>query len=139
MITICPEFCCLTRGVHSNHCRGDKRFLGGFIPAATIMGLPDGAGVGPRPQRRLAGRYKAQRDAHPVDGPKCRRAAGAIEAGAVVAGYAFVAARLHYRNVGYKQMMRLADDSAILTAAVIFLLAVASVLVFPISSSPSPR
>src|SRR5919206_499367 len=37
----------------------------------------------------------------------------ATEAGAVVAGYAFVAARVYYRNVSLKQMARLAYDSAI--------------------------
>jgi len=51
----------------------------------------------------------------------------ATEAGAVVAGYAFFAAILYYRNVTFAEMGRLAYDSAILTASVIFLLAVASV------------
>jgi C4-dicarboxylate transporter DctM subunit len=51
----------------------------------------------------------------------------ATEAGAVVAGYAFFAAVFYYRNVRLAEMARLAYDSAILTAAVIFLLAVASV------------
>ena len=51
----------------------------------------------------------------------------ATEAGAVVAGYAFLAAKLYYRNVSWREMGKIAYDSAILTAAVIFLLAVASV------------
>ena len=51
----------------------------------------------------------------------------ATEAGAVVAGYAFLAAKLYYRNVSWREMARIAYDSAILTAAVVFLLAVASV------------
>src|SRR5689334_12003255 len=51
----------------------------------------------------------------------------ATEAGAVVAGYSFFAAIFYYRNVSLREMGRLAYDSAILTAAVIFLLAVASV------------
>jgi len=51
----------------------------------------------------------------------------ATEAGAVVAGYAFFAAIFYYRNVSLAEMGRLAYDSAILTASVIFLLAVASV------------
>lgn len=51
----------------------------------------------------------------------------ATEAGAVVAGYAFFAAVFYYRNVSLAEMARLAYDSAILTASVIFLLAVASV------------
>src|SRR5690349_14688852 len=48
----------------------------------------------------------------------------ATEAGAVVAGYAFVVARFYYKNVSYRQIGKLAYDSAILTAAVLFLLAV---------------
>jgi C4-dicarboxylate transporter DctM subunit len=51
----------------------------------------------------------------------------ATEAGAVVAGYAFFAAVFYYRNVSLAEMGKLAYDSAILTASVIFLLAVASV------------
>jgi C4-dicarboxylate transporter DctM subunit len=50
----------------------------------------------------------------------------ATEAGAVVAAYAFAAAKLYYRNVSWKEMGKIAYDSAILTAAVVFLLAVAS-------------
>ena len=55
----------------------------------------------------------------------------ATEAGAVVAAYAFLAAKLYYRNVSWREMGKIAYDSAILTAAVVFLLAVASV--YPIS------
>jgi C4-dicarboxylate transporter DctM subunit len=51
----------------------------------------------------------------------------ATEAGAVVAFYAVVAARFYYRNVGWRDMVEIAYDSAILTAAVVFLLAVATV------------
>ena len=47
----------------------------------------------------------------------------ATEAGAVVAGYAFLAARLYYRNISWREMGKIAYDSAILTAAVVFLLA----------------
>jgi C4-dicarboxylate transporter DctM subunit len=50
----------------------------------------------------------------------------ATEAGAVVAAYAFLAARLYYRNVSWVEMGRIAFESALLTSAVIFLLAVAS-------------
>src|SRR3978361_202869 len=63
----------------------------------------------------------------------------ATEAGAVVAGYAFLAARLYYRHVSYKQMMRRAYDSAILTAAVVFLLAVASVFQYLMGVSGVPK
>src|SRR5437868_8128964 len=62
----------------------------------------------------------------------------ATEAGAVVAGYAFFAAKLYYRNVSWAQMGRLAYDSAILTAAVVFLLAVASVFQYLMGVSGVP-
>lgn len=42
----------------------------------------------------------------------------ATEAGAVVALYALLAARLYYRNISWAQIGRIAYDSAILTAAV---------------------
>jgi len=51
----------------------------------------------------------------------------ATEAGAVVAAYAFVAARFYYKNVSYREMLTIAYESALLTAAVVFLLAVASI------------
>ena len=62
----------------------------------------------------------------------------ATEAGAVVAGYAFLAAKLYYRNVSWATMGRLAYDSAILTAAVVFLLAVASVFQYLMGVSGVP-
>ena len=40
-------------------------------------------------------------------------------AGAVVAGYAVLAAKLYYRNVSWREMGKIAYDSAILTAAVV--------------------
>ncbi|MBV8170095.1 MAG: TRAP transporter large permease [Alphaproteobacteria bacterium] len=51
----------------------------------------------------------------------------ATEAGAVVAFYSVVAALLYYKNVGWRDLVQIAYESAILTAAVIFLLAVATV------------
>jgi C4-dicarboxylate transporter DctM subunit len=51
----------------------------------------------------------------------------ATEAGAVVAGYSVLTARLYYRNVSWTEMAAIAYDSALLTAAVVFLLAVATV------------
>lgn len=54
----------------------------------------------------------------------------ATEAGALVAFYAVAAALLYYRNVTVAEMVRLLYESALLTAAVIFLLAVASVYQF---------
>jgi tripartite ATP-independent transporter DctM subunit len=51
----------------------------------------------------------------------------ATEAGAVVAFYAVVAAKFHYRNVSFREMLLIAYESALLTAAVVFLLAVATI------------
>jgi len=54
----------------------------------------------------------------------------ATEAGALVAAYAVAAALLYYRNVSLGEMWTLLHETALLTAAVIFLLAVASVYQF---------
>lgn len=54
----------------------------------------------------------------------------ATEAGALVAAYAVAAALLYYRNVSLREMLRLVHESALLTAAVVFLLSVASVYQF---------
>src|SRR2546427_8398095 len=54
----------------------------------------------------------------------------ATEAGALVAAYAVGAALLYYRNVTLREMVALIYESALLTAAVVFLLAVASVYQF---------
>jgi tripartite ATP-independent transporter DctM subunit len=54
----------------------------------------------------------------------------ATEAGALVAAYAMAAAFFYYRNVSVPEMLRLLYESALLTAAVIFLLAVASIYQF---------
>ncbi len=63
----------------------------------------------------------------------------ATEAGAVVAAYAFLAAKLYYRNISWGEMASIAYDSAILTAAVIFLLAVASVYQYLMGVSGVPQ
>ena len=117
-------------------------FLAGFVPAATIMVC-----------LMVLVWFRARKFDWPVDTRPSlalifgtgRRAAvplvipivilagfvmgvfTATEAGAVVAGYSFFAAIFYYRNVSLAVMARLAYDSAILTASVIFLLAVASV------------
>ncbi len=54
----------------------------------------------------------------------------ATEAGALVAAYAIAAALFYYRNVSGREMLRQIYESALLTAAVVFLLAVASVYQF---------
>lgn len=63
----------------------------------------------------------------------------ATEAGAVVAGYAILVARLVYRNVSWREMARIAYDSTILTAAVVFLLAVASIFQYLMGVSGVPQ
>ena len=117
-------------------------FLAGFIPAAVIM-VCLMVLVSSAPAR-----YDWPVDTRPsLKRPAARGAHAAVplvipivilggfflgiftatEAGAVVAGYAFLAASFYYRNVSWREMGELAYDSAILTAAVVFLLAVASV------------
>jgi C4-dicarboxylate transporter DctM subunit len=54
----------------------------------------------------------------------------ATEAGALVAAYAMAAALFYYKNVTVREMLTLVYESALLTAAVIFLLAVASIYQF---------
>jgi C4-dicarboxylate transporter DctM subunit len=54
----------------------------------------------------------------------------ATEAGALVAAYAMAAALFYYRNVSVREMLKLLYESALLTAAVVFLLAVASIYQF---------
>ena len=62
----------------------------------------------------------------------------ATEAGAVVAFYAVVAARFYYKNVTFREMVGIAYESALLTAAVVFLLAVASVFQYLMGVSGAP-
>jgi C4-dicarboxylate transporter DctM subunit len=117
-------------------------FLAGFVPAATIMACLMALvwlrarkydwPVDTKPSLKLIA-TTGRRAAVPLVIPIVILAGfvmgvfTATEAGAVVAGYAFFAAILYYRNVTFAEMGRLAYDSAILTASVIFLLAVASV------------
>ncbi len=51
----------------------------------------------------------------------------ATEAGAVVALYSLLAARFYYRNVSWREIGELACSSGVLTAAVVFLTAVATI------------
>src|SRR6266849_6269050 len=102
-------------------------FLAGFVPAATIMVC-----------LMILVWFRARKYDWPVDTRPSvslivstgRRAAvpmvipivilvgfflgifTATEAGAVVAGYAFIAARFYYRNVSFREMRRLAYESA---------------------------
>jgi C4-dicarboxylate transporter DctM subunit len=63
----------------------------------------------------------------------------ATEAGALVAAYAMAAAFFYYRNVTAGEMIQLVYESALLTAAVIFLLAVASIYQFLMGMLGVPR
>src|SRR6185437_12932148 len=122
-------------------------FLAGFVPAATIMVC-----------LMVLVYLRARKYDWPVDTKpsvalivsSARRAAvplvipivilggfflgvfTATEAGAVVAGYAFFAACFYYKNVSFLEM-------AILSAAVIFLLAVASVFQYLMGVSGVPK
>lgn len=51
----------------------------------------------------------------------------ATEAGAIAAAYALLAAVFYYRNVSLREMVAIVYESALLTAAVVFLLAVATI------------
>jgi C4-dicarboxylate transporter DctM subunit len=129
-------------------------FLAGFIPAATIMVC-----------LMVLVYLRARKYDWPVDGKpslsliatSARSAAvpmvipivilggfflgvfTATEAGAVVAGYAFLAARFYYKNVSWAAMGRLAYESAVLTASVVYLLAVASVFQYIMGVSGVPK
>jgi C4-dicarboxylate transporter DctM subunit len=129
-------------------------FLAGFVPAATIMvclmvlvyfrarqyDWP--VDTRPNPQFLWS---SAKRAAVPLVIPIVILGGfflgifTATEAGAVVAGYAFIAARFYYKNVSYREMAKLAYESAILTAAVVFLLAVASVFQYLMGVSGVPK
>ncbi len=63
----------------------------------------------------------------------------ATEAGALVAAYAMAAALFYYKNVTVREMLTLVYESALLTAAVIFLLAVASIYQFLMGMLGVPR
>jgi C4-dicarboxylate transporter, DctM subunit len=128
-------------------------FLAGFIPAAVIgvclcalvfvqarlLGWPKDT----RPSWRFL--LRASREALvpmvvPVVilGGFYMGAFTATEAGAVVAFYSFCAARFYYRNVSWRQMLEIAYESALLSAAVVFLLAVATVFQYLMGVSGAP-
>src|SRR5258708_6608129 len=128
-------------------------FLAGFIPAAVIglclcalvfvqarlLGWPKDT----RPSWRFL--LRAAREALvpmvvPVVilGGFYMGAFTATEAGAVVAFYSFCAARFYYRNVSWREMLDIAYDSALLSAAVVFLLAVATVFQYLMCVSGAP-
>jgi len=129
-------------------------FLAGFIPAAVIglclcvlvliqahlLGWPKDT----RPSWRFLAR--ALRDAAVplviplvILGGFYLGAFTATEAGAIVALYSLLAARLYYRNLSWRQILQIAYESAILTAAVVFLLAVATTFQYLMGVSGVPQ
>jgi C4-dicarboxylate transporter DctM subunit len=120
-------------------------FLGGFIPAAvTALCLMSVIMI-------QAHRLQWPKDPPPTRAEFARAARGSLvpmvvpvlivlgfffgvftatEAGALVAAYAVAAALLYYRNVTPREILTLVYESSLLTAAVVFLLAVASVYQF---------
>jgi C4-dicarboxylate transporter DctM subunit len=63
----------------------------------------------------------------------------ATEAGAIVALYSLLAAKLYYRNVTWREICSIAYQSGIMTASVIFLLAVATVFQYILGVSGVPQ
>ncbi len=117
-------------------------FLAGFIPAATIgaclcllvliqahiLGWPkDTRPSWQRFLRALRGAAVPLVVPVVILGGFYMGAFTATEAGAVVALYSLLAARLYYRNVSWRQIAGIAYESGVLTAAVVFLLAVATI------------
>jgi tripartite ATP-independent transporter DctM subunit len=117
-------------------------FLAGFVPAATIglclcvlvlieahvLGWPRDM----RPSWRLllaAAREAAVPMVIPlvILGGFYFGVFTATEAGAVVAAYALIAALVYYRNLSAGELFSIAYESALLSAAVVFLLAVATI------------
>jgi tripartite ATP-independent transporter DctM subunit len=62
----------------------------------------------------------------------------ATEAGAIVALYSLLAAKLYYRNVSWRDVGHIAYESGVMTAAVVFLLAVATVFQYLMGISGVP-
>ncbi len=129
-------------------------FLAGFVPAAVIaaclcvlvfiqahvMGWPKDT------RTSFARLAKASRDAAvpmviPVVilGGFYVGAFTATEAGAIVALYSLLAAKFYYRNVSWRDVGMIAIESGILTAAVVYLLAVATIFQYLMGLSGMPE
>ena len=120
-------------------------FLGGFIPAAVtaaclmVVIFAQAHRLGwPKDRRPTAAEFRiaVKESLVPLVVPIIIVAGfyfgifTATEAGALVAAYAVAAAVFYYKNVTLREMLRLVHESALLTAAVVFLLSVASVYQF---------
>ena len=128
-------------------------FLAGFIPAAVIgaclcvlvlvqahiMGWPKDSRLS---LRRLlhASREAAVPMVIPlvILGGFYMGAFTATEAGAIVALYSLLAAKLYYRNVSWRDVFGIAYQSGVTTASVVFLLAVATVFQYLLGVSGVP-
>ncbi len=128
-------------------------FLAGFIPAAVIgfclcvlvlvqahiMGWPKDSRLS---LRRLlhASREAAVPMVIPlvILGGFYMGAFTATEAGAIVALYSLLAAKLYYRNVSWRDVGHIAYESGVTTASVVFLLAVATVFQYLLGVSGVP-
>jgi C4-dicarboxylate transporter DctM subunit len=129
-------------------------FLGGFIPAlatsAVLMAVIYWQAV----------RLKWPTDARPSAGVFLAALRGALvplfvpivmlvgfrfgiftatEAGAIIAVYSLLAAVLYYRNVSAREIVRVAEESALMTAGVVLLLAVATVYQFLMGMARVPQ
>ncbi len=128
-------------------------FLAGFIPAAVIgaclcllvliqahiLGWPKDSAPS---LRRL---LRASKDAAVpmviplvILGGFYMGAFTATEAGAIVAFYSLLAAKLYYRNVSWRDVAHIAYESGVTTASVVFLLAVATVFQYLLGVSGVP-
>ena len=63
----------------------------------------------------------------------------ATEAGGIIAFYALVIALLVYRNVTFKEILKIAEDSALVSATVVLLLGVATVYQFLMGMAQVPQ
>ncbi|HVY15104.1 MAG TPA: TRAP transporter large permease [Rhodopila sp.] len=63
----------------------------------------------------------------------------ATEAGAIVALYAFIAAKFYYRNVSWSEVFELSYQAGVLTGVVIYLLAVATIFQYLLGISGAPE
>jgi C4-dicarboxylate transporter DctM subunit len=63
----------------------------------------------------------------------------ATEAGAIIAFYALVIALLVYRNVSFREILKIAEDSALVSASVVLLLGVATVYQFLMGMAQVPQ
>jgi C4-dicarboxylate transporter DctM subunit len=63
----------------------------------------------------------------------------ATEAGAIIAFYSIVVALFVYRNVGLREMLKVAEDSALMTAATVLLMSAAAVYQFLLGMARVPQ